>query len=305
MNNSNPHGEMLKNVVIAVEPVVKDSSSFDVFARTIRHFQDCHVLPQATIVSLIHSSLSTVPTSWYLENKNRYASEAKENIERVSLGKFDFSGIHVLRGKGSANRDLVEQMSEYLKRIQSDLLVVLASNRSGIPYWALGSFAETAALSASTPVLVIKPHAKNLKFSEKPRFTVALDAAAEYSPKHLKWLVDFALPAQARIDLISVKPDRRGILFSSRRPAHPRLADKELRKIERSLKDSGLATTLSFVKEKDSIAQMIVDFADKKQAWAVITMSIERDLSRRLLLGSTARRVLSSTKRPFVSLRLK
>jgi nucleotide-binding universal stress UspA family protein len=304
MNTFKPVEKSLKNVVVAVEPVSERSTSFDIFSKTIKRFQESGLLPSTSITSIIHSALYMVPNSWYFENEDRYANEAKHNIDGICSGRFEYSFTHVLKGEASSNQFLVEQISEYLKRIQSSLLVVLSNNRTGLPYWILGSFAETAALTSTAPILVIKPQVKNIEFSAKPRLVIAVDASATYSPKYLKWISELALPAEASLDLVYVKPKPHSIFSSIRKPEHRNIANRELRKMEKALKNFGLATTLTMINEKGSVAQSIVDYADKKKAWSIITISAQRKLARRLLIGSTARRVLSLTKRPYISLRL-
>jgi nucleotide-binding universal stress UspA family protein len=220
------------------------------------------------------------------------------------LGRFDFDSVQILKGSASSNQYLVEKMSENLRRTKTDLLVVLSNNRTGLPHWFLGSFAETAALAATCSVLVVKPHVKGLEFSSKPSLTVALDASAQYTPKHIKWIADFALPAKARIDVVCVKPGSKGVLSHLRKPKDPKLAIGEIKKFDRALKQLGLVTTLSFIGEKGSVAETISSFADRRKSSVVLTIATERKAARRILIGSTARRVLTLTKRPFISLRL-
>lgn len=293
----------LHNVVVAIEPISERSLSFQTFSKTIQKFQKHHILPSTSILSVIHPSLFSVPSSWYREAENKYAGEAAMNIEKNCQGTFDYSSVQILKGKASTNHYLVEEVSEYLKKIHSQLLVVLSSNRQGLPYWLVGSFAETAAFSATSSVLVVKPHLKNQEFSGKPRFTLALDASANYSTRHLKWVVDLVGPANAHVDIISVKPGK-SIFSSLRKSENPKLADKELKHFEKELNNAGISTSLSFIKEKDSVSQTIVDFADKKKSWGIITITTERAIARKLLLGSTARKVLTLTKRPFFAVRL-
>lgn len=297
----------LKNVAVAVEPVdpiFSKNQSFETFANTIKKFQEYGLLPPVILTSMIHQSVYMVPTAWYYENEDRYAYELRDNIERACENKFNFRSIHVLKAKSSSNRFLIEQLSNYLKRIKSSLLIVLSSNSRGFPYWLLGSFAETAAFSASTPVLVIKPQAKKLAFSSKVRLTVALDEVASYSSKQLEWIADIAHMSKAHVDLISVKPSHQGILSSLRKPVKSSFSDKNLKSFEKFLLKKGISTSLRVVKEKESIAQTIVDFAEKTKSWVIITISTDRKFMRRVLLGSTSRRILAITKRPFLSLRL-
>lgn len=293
---------ILRHVVAAVAPVYEETLSLNRFAATVKLFQDAHILPRVSIVSLIHSSLYMVPVSWYYENEERYAAEAQSKIDETCQNKFDFSSVNVLKTKASANHFLVEHLSEFLTGKRSDLLVVLASNRKGVPYWLLGSFAETAALTCTKSVMVIKSQSK-IELSAKPRFTVAIDPSVKYTSKDINWLIRLALPGRVQLDLLFVRPKPSGVLSVLRKPEHPRIAEKELKKFDLELNKVGITTTLTFTKEEGSIAETIVEFSDKKKSWGIVTISTERSLVRKLLLGSTARKVLMLTKRPFFSVR--
>lgn len=291
-----------KNVYVAVEPAYEKSLSLNKFANTIELFQKASILPEVSIVSLIHPSLFLVPLSWYQKNEDHYASEARSSIEKSCQNRFNYYSIHVLKTQTSSNYFLVEHLSRYLSRARSGLLVVLASSRKGIPYWALGSFAETAVLTCSTSVMVIKPESK-FELSEKPRLTVALDANAVYTANNIKWLIDLARSGNARLDLVSVKAKPRRFLNFIRNPIYPKSADTDLKRLKRAIQDAGISSGFFILTEKDSIAQTIVDFADRRKSWGIVTISTQRTLTRKILLGSTARRVLSLTKRPFFAIR--
>ncbi|MFA6236094.1 MAG: universal stress protein [Bacteriovorax sp.] len=304
MNTSNDKKyPPLKNVVAAVEPPVFERAlPMSKFADTIKTYQEAMILPRISIVSMIHSSLYMVPLSWYSENEDRYAHEAQSKVDQSCHNRFDYSSVKVLKAKASANHFLVEHLSDFLTRIRSDLLVVLASNRKGVPYWLLGSFAETAALTCKTSVMVVKSQSK-IELATKPRLTVAVDSNAKYTSKDINWLIGLALPGQVRLDLLFVRPKPSGVLSALRKPKQPPIADKKLKKFEQELKIAGVSTTLTFAKEVDSIAETIVDFSEKKKSWGIVTISTERSIARKLLLGSTARKILMLTKRPFFSIR--
>lgn len=304
MNNLGLRNKSLKEVVVAVEPTSKRSTCFNVFSKTIKQFQIKGLLPSTSILSINHSALYLGPISWYRENQDRYVEETKSRISELCSGQFEHGSIHVLKGQASSNQFLVEQASGYLNDIRSNLLVVLSSDRTGVPYWFLGSFSETAALSLTVPILIIKPHVKGIKFSAKTRVVIAVDASVVYPSKYIKWISDFALPAGAKVDLVYVKPEAKGFFAAFRKPKKQDVPIRELRTLQKALIKFGLDTTLIMINEKQSVAHSIVDYADKKNAWAIITMGAQRKLARRLLMGSTARRILSLTKRPYISLRL-
>ena len=293
----------LKNVVVAVEPPVNDGTPMlNRFAEAIESYQSANILPSVSIVSLIHSSMYMVPTSWYTENRSKYATEAKLKVHEACKEKFEYKTINILKSKSSANHILVENLSDFLTDAHSDLLVVLSSNKTGVPYWLLGSFAETAALTCVKSVMVIKPQ-NNVNLSVKPRMTVAIDANAKYSAKDVHWLAALSLKGKVQLDLIFVqyKPSGlRSILSKSE------TTGSEKQQAEKFMQDSnkaGVETTLTIAKEESSVAETIIQFADRKKAWGIITISTERSMTRNLLLGSTARKVLTLTHRPFITVR--
>jgi len=293
----------LKNVVVAIEPpVLERTLPLNKFATTIKLYQEKSVLPPVSIASLIHSSLYLVPTSWYYENEDRYAAEAQSKIDYACRNKFDYSTIQVLKGNASANHFLVEQLSEFLNRRKSELLVVLGSSRKGVPYWLLGSFAETAALTSTKSVMVIKSQS-NFELSKSVRLTVAVDSGAKYTERDLNWLLKLARPGKIHLDFVSVRPKPSGVLSTLRKPKQPRLADRELKRFVQLIDENGLSASLTFLKEMESIAETVVAFADKSKSWGIVTIATERSFARKLILGSTARRILMLTKRPFFSIR--
>jgi nucleotide-binding universal stress UspA family protein len=301
----------VRKAVIAVEPIVpstdpvpKRPKSFDSYVRQIRLFQQKGIIPRSTIASMIYSSLYLVPLSWYSENKNRYAKEAKRDLEELCAGLFEFDQIKVLKADSSSQSYLAEKLSKYVKRIQSDLLVVLSSNREGLPYWVLGSFSETLALTADQPIMVLKSHTRESDFSTKVRILVALDVAASYSAQEIGWLIKLAKNSNAHVDLVYAKPRRAKFLDSVRLPKEQKEAESKMAAISSVFRKAGVTVTIAVLSESDSVAKAIVEYADKRQSWVLVTISTQRQWFRRLLLGSTARKILSLTKRPFLSLRL-
>lgn len=300
----------MKRAIIAVEPDIQNlepvgrrSKNFETYARLIQLFQRHGLVPRSSVASIIHSSLFLVPLSWYFENVGRYAAEAQREIERRCKGRFDFDFINVLRADGSSNHHLVERLGGYVNRMRADMLVVLSSNRSGIPYWLLGSFSETTAFTADVPVLVFKPHATGCEFSRKVRILVAVDAAAVYSSKERRRIIELAKASMAHVDLVYAKPPKGKPIQSVRLAGDDQAAVRTLTKFLADLKTAGVSASLAVLEESSSIASAIVEYAERRRAWMIVTISTERKAARKLLLGSTARRILSLTKRPFLSLR--
>jgi len=295
----------LNNVVVAIEPIPERSHSFDYFTETICRFQKFNVFSSTSVVSIIHSALYVLPKSWYYERESKLASEAKALVGKHCRDRFSFDSIKILKGKATNNSSLVEEASVYLKKISSSLLVVLSSDRAGVPYWVLGSFAETAAFTSSNSVLVVKPQGRSLEYSSKPRFTIALDSSVEYSKQQIDWIVDLAMPSKAQVDLVSVNPKLSGMFSSIKKLEHQKLPDIELNRVKDYLFRVGIFATLHILKEEGSVAETVVKFADKRKSWGIIAISTERKLIRKFLLGSVARKILIFTKRPFFAVRVK
>lgn len=298
--------EAFKNAVVAIQPIkrfARPSPNLNIFANIIKKFQNFKLLPSVTITSMINNSMYAIPNAWYFNNVEQFAAQTKNQIEIACKNKFNFRAIHILKAESSSNSELVEELSDYLKKIKSNLLVVLSSDRSGLPYYLLGSFAETATLSAPTSLLVIKPHVKNVSFSTRPRLTLALDPTIQYSRQQMMLIATIAAISKARVNIISVYPNYSDSLLSLTEPKKPKTGNKELKKFAQFLNEMGISTSVTFVKQNKSIAKTIINFADQTKSWAIITLSVERKLTRRIFIGSTARRILTLTKRPFFSLR--
>ncbi len=302
---------VVRPTLIAVEPFVenldprpKDKRGFDSYARLIRQFQGKGLISHSTVVSLVHPGLYMVPSSWYQENKHTYAFQARREVETQCREQFDYSDISILVADEPSSQFLVEKLSAFAKKLQSDLLVVLSSNRSGLSYWFLGSFSETAALTAKVSVLVLKPQIKSSDFSKNVRMVVALDLDVTYSTREITKIIDWAKKAKSHVDLIYAQRKSTVLSPSLRSSNKQRDAENKLNKIASYFKKANVRTSVVVIDKENSTAEAIVKYADSRKAWMILTISTERAFSRKLLLGSTARRILSLTKRPFLSLQL-
>lgn len=280
--------------LIAVDPLRPHGKCFDLFCDALHSFQQRGLLTQSTIASAIHSALYPVPKRWYREFVGRYAGEARERVETACQGRFSFESVKVLASDSSRNEDTVSEISIYAQKKGGQVLVVGSNNRTGFPHWILGSFAETAAMTATLPVLVIKPAWKTQAYSRETRLILAVDAAAPPSAKQLRWVAAAARSASARVDLVYVQ---------SEPPLNPEKVSKILSSLQKDLRAASVVSEFHIIKETQSSAHALDEFAEKKKALVTIVCSASRSIPHKLLLGSTARRLLALTKRPFLSLR--
>lgn len=244
-----------------------------------------------------------MPYEYYKSYKNELAKEARLNVQRACEGKFQYRTVRVIQSDASTNEELVAQLSRHGKKMNLDILVVGSSDRKGLPYWFLGSLAETASLSASMPVLVLK-HSSTI-ISRTRKLVVAVDASATPSARDIAWLANLSRSTKSHLSLVYVEPRKRAVVDSLQERKSKTESLHSLQQLALSLRSKGaVATTVTILPEDRSIAHRIVEFSEKQKAWMTITTTAKRTRLRKLLLGSNARRILALSKRPFLSLRL-
>lgn len=292
------------SALVAIDPTSEKGTNFERFCSLLRLFQKKGILSQTSIASTIHASLYAVPLQWYREMKDQFEAEALHAITKACEGRFDFDSAKVLFSDSHLNESLVSQLVKYGVRRERDILVVSSNDRAGLPHWILGSFSETAALVAKIPVLVIKPHIKEDSFSKEVRFVLPVDAAVPMSKKSLRWMINFAKAVKAHVDIVYVEARPRPLIDSLQQRQPKNVANKVLKSMSQEFRAAGVSSRIEMLEESKTIAHTIAEYAERQKAWLTVTVSAERSTARKLLLGSTARRVLSITERPFLNLRL-
>lgn len=294
----------MKTELVALDPTLKKNSSLDRFLEILRLFKSRGIFSIRSVASVVNPSLYALPFSVYREAKERLIKEAKHNIEAALQGKMDFLPIHVLTSDSQATEPHVNQLARYANRLSADALILASNDRSGLPYWFLGSFSETAALMSKVPVFIIKASLDKSDFPNEVRFVFAVDVAAPPSANAVRWISDLAKPSGARIELLCVKPKKRVLIDSLQQRKSGEEAGRVLKTLEASFKSNGVQTRSRVLDESKSVAHTVADFADEIRASLTIVTGVERTSARKLLLGSTARKILTLTRRPFLSLRL-
>lgn len=294
------------SALIAIDPISEKGKSFERFCEIVHLLQKGRVIGDSTLVSVLHASLYAMPAAWYRESKSKIAKEAMQTLHEICRNRIEFVDAKVLHAESADNESLVEHVSRFGRREDRELLVVASNDRSGLPQWILGSFSETAALTSKLSVLVIKPHLKTTDFSTKPRLVVAVDVEAPPTPKELRWIARLCLASGAKLDMVYAMPRRFAGPFHEDdiRQPNPTPALKALRL---ALKKEGVSASVAALDTENGkrpLEKTISDFADARKAWGIITISAKRSRARALFLGSTTRRLLARTKRPFLSLRL-
>lgn len=291
---------MTKSALIAVDPVADTNRSFERFSAIVRLFQEHNLLGPTSVLSLVHPGLYASPLRLFRENKHHLKKEAKEKIAHKCKDAFQAKDFHVLSADSHSNEVLVAKAARYGKLKGHDLLVLASSDKSGLPAWLLGSFSATAALTATLSPLIIKPHLVRSDLATHARFTVAVDTIDPWSADALKWLQDFARSAKAHVDLVYVEPKFRPGIDALQWRTSKSEARKILDGMRTKLAAAGVKASAAILEETQSKAHALVEYADEHKAWATIVKRADRSVGHKLLLGSTSRKTLALTKRPFL-----
>lgn len=294
----------MKSALVAVDPMAIKESSFEHLCEAVRFFQEKKILSRTLVISATHASQFLMPYSYYRDHKDELAEEAQSKVRAACTGKFQFVNNRVLQSDSHTNEEIVDIISRHGRRTGMDLLVVGSNSRKGLPYWFLGSFSETASLTAKLPILVFKGKFSNIEISRSANIVVGVDVAAPPSSQDINWLVSLAKAAQARIHLLYVEPRERPLVDQLQLRKNRDEATHVLERLQHAFETRSVSSTLTIKEETRSISHTLVEFADKKGALLTVATTPKRSSVRKLLLGSTARNVLALTKRPFLSLRM-
>lgn len=294
----------MKKAVVALSPSQDLDENLDPFYETLELFQNRGFFVETSVVSVIHPMLYMMPSHWYRDARARLAKEAHENLEQRVSKRFKHQSIKVMQAATDSLEYLANMVARYAQRSGSDVLIVASNDRTGLPYWVLGSFSETVALLARHPTLVIKPHLAREDFAPNPHMVVGVDVTAPPSSQDIRWITNAAKLSGASLDLVYVKPRQRFLLKTLAQGKAPKSPESILEGLQGKFKKSGVDTRFTVLDEGTSLSQTLVDFAEQKQTWIIITVATPRSTLRKLLLGSHARRILTLTRRPFLSLRL-
>lgn len=280
----------MKSAIIALDPKVSNDSNFKNFCKVVKLFQDNKILSECSITSVIYPTLFTMPLRWFQEMKQEIQKETLNKIEQACMGQFEFKDKKVLISSSSVTEDVVQQLARFTLKMKKNIMVLSSNSRTGLPYWILGSFSETASLISPAPVLIIKPHLRPSNFSKTVRILVAIDVNVKMNRETLNWIISLARYSNAEIDLIHVSQE--GIS-----PVH------SLTALEQKINKSGIKVRSTILKQDKSVAHTITEYATKKQVWLTVTIDSEKSKLKKIFMGSTSRRVLSLSKTPFMNLR--
>jgi nucleotide-binding universal stress UspA family protein len=281
----------MKSGIVAFDPTAVYGKSFERLCGFIRLYQEHGLFRNLNVVSLMHSSLFPYPLRVYRDEKQKLVRETKESLLEALENRIDFGSVSVLPSDSSSPAVLVERLELAADKEKSGVVILGSHDRTGLPYWYLGSFSETAAFTSRIPVLIVKTSLTVASLAEKPHVTVAVDASSLPGARSLQKILLTALTLGAEVDLVYVRPER-----------DPDEAVKiHLERLRSKFSRSGVKAKVLMLRRNGSIAQTVADHARQRRSWLLVTYSSAKKSLRQRLMGSVARKILTLARTPFLS----
>jgi nucleotide-binding universal stress UspA family protein len=243
-----------------------------------------------------------LPSNYGQQVKRNARKSLKALVSRMKLSRL--KPITVITGSYLPVKDGVEEVMSFSKKQKADLIVVSTHARKGSKRWMMGSFAETLMLNSDIPILVVNPHLKG-----KPNLGEILFPTdfSDESKEAFEKVIELARIKGSHITLFHKVsyPVTPGIepAFS----AYPYQSDLFHKAIEAKRSDASLwadeaqsnqieLDTCIDLKMGSSAADAILKFSKKKPG--MIAMASHSGPFRRMLLGSTTRKVVRGAECP-------
>jgi nucleotide-binding universal stress UspA family protein len=268
----------------------------------VKYFQEHGLFTQLDIVSVIHRNLYILPASEYRKLESKLLKEAHASLQFHLKQQLNFQKVRVIASGSTFPEDNVGIISDMARRLKAEVLVVGGSGRQGLAYWMLGSFSETATLTATVPLLVLKRQIDITRFGKNPVIVLAVDI--EYPPRQnvLKRVSQLARRLKASTRILYVLPKPRLIHKVLEKPKRPNIISLN-QKFKSQLQSGQTKPRFVIKREGKTIAHTINEYAESQRAWAIVLTRSNRGRMHKLLLGSTARRTLALSKLPLLVLR--
>lgn len=239
---------------------------------------------------------------------HRYGETPTQESVRNQLRKLQVQGLtphcQVIAVKPSLpHEEIVQVLSRKVLRQRAGLLILKNDDEEGRYKWIFGSLAETAALSATVPTLVLQETEPPSWSSSSPSILLALDSWAPPTARALRRLARVARPLKATVHVIHVKrrprPLASPLTSVSAKPVH-----ELLKETTDWLQSQGVSCQSGMIVEGRSIAEAIDGYAETHKIWITAVTSPPRSFLHRIFWGSTTQKLLRQLKGPLMVLRV-
>lgn len=251
----------------------------------------------AAVGSIIHSSIGKI----------RLAAQRHLDEQVGRLKDPRITDSRILFADGASTRRAVLALLRHAKKSGADLIVVGSHSRTGIQRFFVGSFAETLALDATTPILVTNPRTKP---NPKPRAVLYATDFSERSRTGLDTLCRFLGGTKSRIILFHSFVPLTGLyvepFFAGTLPEETlkELTEEEFQNLRRtgekwceSVRSKGFPVELRFGHRSMYVDEQILSEA-KHQGVGMIALTSTSGKFANAVVGSTTRHLLRQSPYP-------
>jgi len=199
----------------------------------------------------------------------------------------------------------VHAIADHVDKAGIDLIVMTTHGRGGFQRAWLGSVADGLVRRAGCPILLIRPDGAGGEAPVEYRHVlVPLDGTA-VSEQILPHATALATPGTTNFTLLRVVPPSLALGGHVIRLDEERLAEvaatarRGLERVAAGLRDRGFETGIRVISHQTP-AQAILDWAAEKEADLIAMTTRSEGGLARLMLGSTADKVLRATRTPLL-----
>ena len=210
----------------------------------------------------------------------------------------------------------IETIGDYVEKNDIGLMIMAASGTSGLKLWRLGSVAERVFRTVNIPTMLIRAPREEYKRKLINRILVPLDGS-DASKIALPFAEELAIKLKASITLFQMAQriysyyvgymgadmgSAMAIDYNKLDRAEERRIQAELLKVEKELRQKGIAVTHNMVSGTDP-AHEIIETEKKVGADLVVMSTHGRSPIRRWVFGSVAEKVLREGEIPLLLVR--
>jgi nucleotide-binding universal stress UspA family protein len=314
---------LMKTILVPLDGSILAEQALP-YARMLAHVLNAHiqllrVVPDIERESLLVDSLATMYVgeiaASYQERDQQILQGLREHAETyldAQQEQLRMSGVEI--GTTVRIGPPAEIIVEVATHLDTAMIVMATHGYSGLQRWAIGSVADKVVHATHTPVLLVRsPTTPILEEPRLERIIVPLDGSA-LSRQALPIAAELAQHAQAQVILMhAIDPLAEAYPSAhalSQSLAHPdrllhemvETAGHQLGQVAGTLtKDSNVTVTpMALIGYP---AEVIVDEAERRHASLIVMATHGYSGLRRWTLGSTADKVLHSTRTPLLIIR--
>jgi nucleotide-binding universal stress UspA family protein len=245
------------------------------------------------VASVIHPDSYLLPLAFYRDEKHRLAKQSKLELKTKLDPQLKISSVETLVTEDSSMDDHIDLLGRYARSVEAEILIVGTQDRSALSYLVQGSFAESASLKSSLPLMVLGGASGSARVGRPPAILVALDPGHPPAANTRRWIVDLALAFQANISLVPVTDQNRWL--SPERELDRGRAES----LRREFAMEGILS-VNFDTREFVFSSQVPSIADQKQALITVFCATPATLKKPWFAPSLNGRVIADMARPII-----